>query len=228
MKAFTSWKRSSLITLAVILSVITIVYNIAEGIISTLFGYTDETLSLFGFGVDSFVEVLSGAGILHMLYRLKKSGVEKQAGFERQALRITGTGFFLLAAGLVAGSALILIMQHKPVTTLPGIIISLVSIATMWLLMTVKLKAGKALDSEAIISDAMCTKTCFYLSFILLGASLVYELFAIPFIDAAGSLGIAFFAFREGREAFEKARTGKSCCCGPGDTCTGEKEKPAK
>ena len=68
--------------------------------------------------------------------------------------------------------------------------------------MMAKLKVGKELDSAAIISDAKCTMTCFYLSFILLAASLIYEFFKIPFVDAIGGLGIAFFAFREGREAF--------------------------
>jgi hypothetical protein len=45
------------------LSLFTIFYNIIEGIISMMMGYHDETLTLFGFGVDSFIEVMSGIGI---------------------------------------------------------------------------------------------------------------------------------------------------------------------
>ena len=52
---------------AFILSLITVGYNTIEGIISTFFGATDDTLALFGFGVDSFAEVLSGIGITHMI-----------------------------------------------------------------------------------------------------------------------------------------------------------------
>ena len=70
--------------------------------------------------------------------------------------------------------------------------------------MNAKLKVGKELKSDAIIADANCTKTCFYLSFLLLASSGLYELFQIAYIDIAGSLGIAYFAFKEGREAFEK------------------------
>ena len=51
-------------------------------------------------------------------------------------------------------------------------------------------------------------ETCFYLSFILLISSGLYELFAIAYFDVFGSLGIAFFAFKEGREAFEKVKSG--------------------
>lgn len=219
MKNSKSMTYENLITLALILSIITIIYNIGEGIVSILFGFTDETLSLFGFGVDSFVEVLSGTGILHMLFRMKKSREEKRDAFERHALRITGIGFFLLTGGLVIGSVITIIVGHKPETTFVGIIISSISIATMWLLMRTKLWAGKKLNSPAIIADAHCTKTCFYLSFILLASSLVYEFFHIPYIDAAGGLGIAIFAFREGKEAFETAKSDKVCSCGSKAKC---------
>ena len=202
----------SLIKKAFVLSLITIFYNLAEGIISVYFGANDETLALFGFGVDSFVEVISGIGIAHMIVRMKYSRVENRDAFEKTALRITGTAFYLLAIGLIVGSVLNIINNVKPESTLPGIIIALISIATMYWLMTSKLKVGKALHSDAIIADANCTKTCFYLSFILLVSSGLYEFFSIAYFDILGSLGIAYFAFKEGREAFEKVKRGKLMC----------------
>lgn len=202
----------SLIKKAFVLSLITIFYNLAEGIISVYFGANDETLALFGFGVDSFVEVISGIGIAHMIVRMKYSRVENRDAFEKTALRITGTAFYLLAIGLIVGSVLNIINNVKPESTLPGIIIAVISIATMYWLMTSKLKVGKALHSDAIIADANCTKTCFYLSFILLASSGLYGFFNIAYFDILGSLGIAYFAFKEGREAFEKVKSGKLMC----------------
>jgi len=197
------------------LSIITIVYNIVEGLVSVYFGSTDDTLVLLGFGVDSFVEVISGIGILHMVSRMQRAEIKNFDKFERLALRITGFAFILLAVGLVAGSILNLVNQSKPQTTFAGIIISSVSILTMYFLMQYKLKTGKALNSEAIIADAHCTKTCLYLSFILLASSLLYQIFKISYIDIAGSLGIAWYAFSEGRESLEKARKNQlSCSCG--------------
>lgn len=201
-----------LIKSALILSFITIFYNIAEGVISVIFGMDDETLALFGFGVDSFVEVISGIGILHMVLRMKYSKVETRDEFEKTALRITGFAFYLLTAGLVVGSAINIIQDAKPETTVVGIIISVISIATMYFLMNAKLKVGKEMKSDAIIADANCTKTCFYLSFLLLASSGLYEIFQIGYIDALGSLGIAYFAFKEGRESFEKVRSGNLAC----------------
>lgn len=203
---------SSKLRFAFALSLITIFYNIAEGLISIYFGAGDETLALLGFGIDSFVEVISGIGIAHMIFRMKYSKVQTRDSFERTALRVTGTAFYLLTAGLLIGSVLNIINNVKPETTIPGIIIASISIATMYWLMTSKLKVGKALNSDAIIADANCTKTCFYLSFILLASSGLYELFNIAYFDILGSLGIACFAFKEGREAFEKVRTGKLLC----------------
>ena len=201
-----------LIKKAFLLSLITIFYNIAEGIISVYFGAGDETLALLGFGVDSFVEVISGIGIAHMIFRMKYAKVQTRDEFEKTALKVTGTSFYLLTAGLIVGSVLNIINNVKPNTTIPGIIIALISIATMYWLMTSKLNVGRDLKSDAIIADANCTKTCFYLSFVLLAASGLYELFHIAYFDILGSLGIAYFAFKEGRESFEKVRSGKLLC----------------
>lgn len=200
------------------LSIITIGYNIIEGLVSVYFGNADDTLVLMGFGIDSFVEVISGIGILHMVLRMQQSKIENFDKFERLALRITGIAFIILAIGLVAGSILNLVNKSKPETTSAGIIIASISILTMYFLMNYKLKTGKALNSEAIIADAHCTKTCLYLSFILLVSSLLYEFFKISYIDIAGSLGIAWYAFSEGRESLEKAKKNQ-LSCGCGENC---------
>ncbi len=54
------------------LAVFTISYNLIEGLVSIWFGRADEALTLFGFGVDSFIEVLSGIGILVMILRIRR------------------------------------------------------------------------------------------------------------------------------------------------------------
>jgi divalent metal cation (Fe/Co/Zn/Cd) transporter len=206
-----------LINTALLLAIITVVYNVIEGAVSVYFGLEDETIALLGFGVDSFVEVISGLGILHMILRMRYSRVEKRDNFERTALRVTGVSFYLLTAGLLAGAVINLVSDARPDSTIVGIIVSSFSIATMYFLMHYKLVIGKKLGSDAIIADAHCTRTCFYLSIILLVSSLGWELFSIPYIDEIGSLGIAWFAFREGREAFEKASSENLSCCG--DDC---------
>jgi predicted Co/Zn/Cd cation transporter (cation efflux family) len=207
--------RRSLYARAAWLAAFTVLYNLAEGLVSVYFGLEDETLALLGFGLDSFVEVVSGAGILHMVLRLRRGGAQGSPdSFEATALRITGGAFYLLALGLLATSLLALAGGHAPETTFWGIVVSLVSIATMWALVKMKERVGRALGSAAIMADAACTRACLYLSAVLLVSSAGYELTGLRGLDAAGAAFIAVLAFREGREAFEKARSGKCSCSG--------------
>ncbi len=204
------------------LALFTILYNIAEGLASVWFGAADETLSLFGFGVDSFIEVISAVGVWHMLLRIRRHGPEERDQFERRALRITGMAFYLLSVGLLVSAVIGLSSAHRPETTLWGVIIALVSISFMWLLIRFKTKVGRALNSQAILADAACSRACLYLSLVLLAASAGYELTGWGWLDALGALFIAWLSLREGREAFDKAK-GLQCCCRCSCSSAGEK-----
>jgi divalent metal cation (Fe/Co/Zn/Cd) transporter len=199
---------------ALYLALFTIFYNLAEGLVSIYFGVQDETLTLFGFGVDSFIEVISGIGILAMVLRIRQHADAPRSQFERTALRITGTSFYVLAVGLAATAVYNLFTNHKPTTTLPGLIISLVSIAVMWTLVVGKRRVGHALHSAPILADANCTLVCIYMSIVLLAASLIYHFTGFGFTDSLGALGLIYFSISEGRESFEKAAGLDDDCCG--------------
>jgi divalent metal cation (Fe/Co/Zn/Cd) transporter len=198
---------------AFLLSLFTIFYNIIEGVVSMFFGYSDETLALFGFGVDSFIEVMSGVGIAVMIYRFRHNPESSKSKFEKKALKTTGFAFYLLSAGLLAGIVFNIISNHKPVTTLWGVVISVISIVVMTWLMNAKKSVGKQLDSRPIIADANCTKVCVYMSIVLLLSSLIYELTGFAFADLIGAAGLIYFSVMEGKEAFEKARGKEDDCC---------------
>jgi len=197
---------------AYLLSLFTIVYNIIEGIVSMILGYSDETLSLFGFGADSFIEVMSGVGVAVMVIRIWRNPDSCRSNFESSALRITGTAFYLLTSGLIIGVILSIINQKKPETTIWGIVISLVSILVMFWLLYAKKRVGKKLNSAAIIADANCTKICIYMSLVLLAASMIYEFTGFAYADVIGAAGLAWLSFSEGKESFDKAK-GKKCRC---------------
>jgi len=198
--------------LALWLGFFTVFYNILEGVVSIAFGANDESLTLFGFGVDSFIEVMSGLGIVAMILRIRQNPGTSRTEFEQTALRITGSSFYLLAAGLAITAVYNIVIGHKPDTTLPGTLISVISIAVMWALVSGKRKVGKALNSSPILADANCTMVCIYMSIVLLASSLIYQLTGFGFIDSLGALGLIYFAVSEGKEAFEKAK-GLECDC---------------
>ncbi len=199
--------------LAFALAIFTIAYNIIEGLVSIYFGVSDESLTLFGFGVDSLIEVISGIGIALMIIRIRTSGAEHRSTFEKNALRITGIAFYILVAGLLISAGNNLFIGHKPETTFWGVVISALSIVVMFILVLIKLRVGKILNSAAIIADAHCTRVCIYMSVVLLLSSVIFELTGIGWIDIIGTLGLAWFSFSEGRECFEKAKTETHCSC---------------
>lgn len=194
------------------LAVFTIFYNILEGLVSIAFGVSDESLALFGFGVDSFIEVMSGIGILVMVNRIRQNPDTSRTPFEVTALKVTGTAFYLLAVGLGVTAVYNIVTGHKPETTLPGLVISLISIAIMWALVSGKRKVGRALNSMPILADANCTMVCIYMSVVLLVSSLIYQLTGFGFVDSLGAVGLIYFSINEGRESFEKAK-GLECDC---------------
>jgi len=155
---------------------------------------------------------MSGIGILAMVIRIRQNPDAPRSQFERTALRVTGTAFYLLVVGLAITAVYNTVVGHKPETTLPGLVISVISIAIMWALVAGKRKVGRTLNSQPILSDANCTMVCIYMSVVLLASSLIYELTGFGFVDSIGALGLIWFSYNEGKEAFEKA-AGMECDC---------------
>lgn len=211
-------RQSVLYSRALMLAVLTIVYNLVEGSISTYAGFDDESIALFGFGVDSFIEVISGLGIAFMIMRLRSDVSSSRDDKERTALRITGWAFYVLVAGLLVSGVHNVYTSHVPETTLWGVVISGTSIGIMWLLIREKISVGTLLESAAILADAECTRVCIYMSVVLLASSLLYELTGFIYADSIGAFGLSYFAWKEGRECFHKAESNALCGC-EHDTC---------
>jgi divalent metal cation (Fe/Co/Zn/Cd) transporter len=146
-----------------------------------------------------------------MVLRVWRSPDAPRSVFESTALSVTGWCLYLLALGLVVGAGINLWQGKEPKTTLPGVIISSISIAVMWIMLAAKLRIGRALESQAMVADAKCTQVCIYMSVVLLAASGLYELTHIGYFDSIGALAIAYFSYREGKEALDLA-AGKECC----------------
>jgi predicted Co/Zn/Cd cation transporter (cation efflux family) len=205
-------KNTQLMNKALWLAVLTVAYNLIEGIVSVYFGAEDEALTLFGFGMDSFIETISALGILNMTLRMRNNSSQDRSPLEIIALNITGWCFYALSLILAAGAVFNLISGRHPQTTIAGIIIACISIVTMWLLVWIKRDVGKKLHSKAIIADANCNLVCIYMSVVLLVSSLLYEFSGLAYFDALGAVGLIWFSVKEGKESFEKAR-GEACSC---------------
>jgi divalent metal cation (Fe/Co/Zn/Cd) transporter len=205
-------KRKRLFGWVSALAILTIIYNLGEGLVATYFGIQQETLTLFGFGADSFIETISALGVARMVVRIRKAPDSLQGSFEISALRITGTCFYVLAGLLLVSAVISYVQGHQPLSTFAGLVIALISILSMWALVYAKLRLGRRLDSTPVIADARCNMVCIYMSVVLLVSSLLWWLFEIAYVDIAGTLALVYFSVAEGREAFKKARGIQDCC----------------
>jgi len=203
----TSHERSTAqwVSLSRSLAWFTIGYNLVEGIVSMGFGAADSSLALFGFGADSFIEV--GSAIL-ILWRLRTTGCEStRLRRERRATQGIALLLILLAISTLLGAVWRLWRHQRPETSLPGLIISLLSLSFMYGLWRAKQRCAVAMDSRALASDAACSLACMQLSAVLLLGSMAFLAFpALWWIDSVAALAIAAFILKEGWGSLAAAR----------------------
>jgi divalent metal cation (Fe/Co/Zn/Cd) transporter len=190
----------------------TIAWNSLEGAVAVVAGLIAGSISLVGFGIDSFIEVTSGATLL---WRMSvDADVHRRERSERLALRIIGICFITLAAYLAYESVADLIRRQTPEHSIPGIVLACVSLLVMPLLSRAKRRVGTALGSAAMHADAKQTDFCAYLSAILLGGLLLNALFGLWWADPVAALVMAPVIGKEGIEAI-RGRTCRDCAAPP-------------
>ena len=183
----------------------TIAWNAAEGLVAVVAGAIAGSISLLGFGIDSFIEVTSGSVLL---WRMSVDAqVQRRELNERRALRIVGVCFLLLAAYIAYESVLDLWSRRAPEHSIPGIILACISLVVMPLLSRAKRKVGRALGSAAMHADAKQAEFCTYLSAILLAGLLLNALSGWWWADPAAGLIMVPIIAKEGIEGLQ----GKAC-----------------
>ena len=184
----------------------TIAWNSLEGLVAVVAGALAGSISLVGFGIDSFIEVTSG-GVL--LWRMSVDAeVRKRERREKLSLRIVGVCFLALAAYVGYESISDLVSRKAPEHSTPGIVLACVSLVVMPLLSRAKKKVGNELGSAAMHADAKQTDFCVYLSVILLLGLLLNAVLGWWWADPAAALIMVPLIAKEGVEAMR----GETCC----------------
>jgi len=183
----------------------TIAWNALEGLVAVVAGAIAGSISLVGFGIDSFIEVTSGSVLL---WRMSvDADVERRERNERRALQVVGICFLFLATYIAYESAMDLWSRRAPEHSIPGIVLACVSLVVMPLLSRAKRKVGRALGSAAMHADAKQTEFCTYLSAILLAGLLLNALFGLWWVDPAAALIMVPIIAKEGIQGLQ----GKAC-----------------
>ena len=145
---------------ALLLSYLTVGYNVLEGMLAIVAGASAGSIALIGFGLDSFIESISG-GV--MIWRFSQGGRESaaaEARLEKRATRLIACTFFVLGAYVGYQSIKKLVVAEAVGPSLPGIIIASVSLILMPVLFYVKLKTARALNSSSLIACCYRGRCC--------------------------------------------------------------------
>lgn len=185
------------------LEYLTIVWNSLEAIIAVGAGLIAGSIALVGFGIDSVIEVSSGAILLWRLV----SGEHR----EQLALRLVGVSFLALAAYVAFDAIKSLWFREPPEASYVGIALAALSVVVMPILARAKRKVASNLNSRAMQADSRQTDICAYLSAILLAGLGLNALFGWWWADPAAALIMIPIIAKEGVEALR----GEVCC----ETC---------
>jgi divalent metal cation (Fe/Co/Zn/Cd) transporter len=198
--------RAANVRSGLFLEYFTIAYNSLEGLIALIFGMMAGSVALIGFGLDSAIEVTSGAALVWRLRSDRDAGQREHT--ERVALRVVGICFLMLAAYVAYEAAESLIRREAPQRTIPGIALACASLVVMPLLARAKRRIASRISSSALTADAKQTEFCTYLSAILLGGLLIHAALGWWWADPASALLMAPIIANEGRNALR----GNTCC----------------
>ncbi len=183
----------------------TIAWNTVEGIVAITAGAIAGSISLMGFGIDSFMEVLSGSVLL---WRMSvDADVNQRHRNEQRALKIVGLCFLFLAVYIAYESVSVLLRHRAPEHSIAGIVLACASLVVMPLLSRAKHKVAAHLGSGAMHADAKQTDFCAYLSAILLGGLALNTLFGLWWTDPVAALSMVPLIANEGIEGVK----GKAC-----------------
>jgi divalent metal cation (Fe/Co/Zn/Cd) transporter len=205
---------------AIVLARITIGYNLIEGVVSVAFGASDDSLALFGFGLDSFIEVASAMLVLWRLQAERHHAVVRAAR-ERRTGQAIAVLLVLLGLGAIAGSVWRLLHHEQPDTTLPGAIIAVLSLGFMAWLWRAKLAVATLIGSRTLHQDAACSFACIQLSCALLAGSVLHLLMpALWWADSVAAIAIALLILREGIGGLLAVARGEAGGCGCAHGCS--------
>jgi divalent metal cation (Fe/Co/Zn/Cd) transporter len=184
----------------------TIGWNSLEGLVAVIAGTIAGSISLIGFGIDSFIEVTSGSVLL---WRMSvDADVRSRERSEKLSLKIVGICFVTLAVYVLYESISNLAKHQASEHSIPGIVLACVSLIAMPILSRAKKRVGSELGSQAMKADARQTDFCVYLSGILVVGLSLNAALGWWWADPAAALVMVPLIVKEGVDAMK----GETCC----------------
>jgi len=182
---------------ASLLLIITILWNVGEGVVAIIAGLSAGSLALIAFGADSYLEVAAASAVL---WRLSMSDAERGERAERMALRFIGWTFLVLSLAIVYQSVSALVQSDGAEESLIGIGLASASLSVMPGLALWKLRVAARSNIPALAAEAKETLACSYLSLTLLAGLIANAVAGWWWLDPLTALLLVPWLMREGLE----------------------------
>lgn len=188
-----------------------ILYDIIEVVVSLIAGFTSGSAALIGWGLDSTVEVVSATTLWWRLHgELKGISDDRVRYREKMTLYVIACSFLIISIFITYDSVSKLITQETADWSSLGVIILVTSLVVNPILIRLKYKYGKKLDSKELIADAKDTFICLYQTVAVLGGLLAVRWLDWWWADPVAALLIVPYALKEGWSAFKEGKKIKS------------------
>ncbi len=155
-------ERDAAVARARRLNQISLVWNVAEGVVAVIAGVAAGSVSLVGFGIDSGIEVSAALVLAWRLHQEQRRGC--MVAYDRTATRFIAVAFVALAAYVWIEAVGDLAGRARPEASLPGLLLAVASVILMPKLARAKRALAPALGSQAVSADAQQTSLCALLS----------------------------------------------------------------
>jgi divalent metal cation (Fe/Co/Zn/Cd) transporter len=176
-------------------------WMLVEAGVAVTAGVIAGSLALTSFGFDSVIELVSAILVLGRLRAELRGGRANELA-ERRVLQIIAVTFFVLAVYVLVGSVIELAARAHPERSPVGIGLTVGSLLVMPLLGWRKRRVGSALGNPLVLADAAETMLCATLAATTLLGLVLFAAFGWWWADPVAALAVAWFAVREGREAW--------------------------
>lgn len=206
----TQIKRASLVRTGIWVEVFTVLWMLLEASLSIAAGLLAHSVLLVAFGLDSVIELISGAILLWRLLVEARDGNAKHVEqAERRASWVVFVSLALLCLYVLGTSISGLVMGSQPESSPLGIAVAFAAVLSMPVLAWGKRRLAARLDSSALRGDAVNTLTCGYMAATVLIGLVANAFFHWWWAEDVADLGFLIWLVLETREALEEARGNK-------------------
>ena len=190
---------------AVALSLLSLGWSSAVGVIAVGEAVGSGALALLGFGVTALIDAFASVALIWR-FRSEAKSPKRAEQFERRAERAIGAALVVLALYLLATSARALITGDHPAADPVGIGLLASSMLVQPLLGVAKRRVANQIRSAALAADGALSLIGGGLAAVGLVGLVAATLYGLYWADAVAASIVALVALREGVESLDLSR----------------------